>query len=230
MIGRVRIAVTIVCVSLWATSAAAQADRGPLPGGLELSAGVAWIGSTSLGSSDATLTGPAGDRYRLFTTSSDWRQAAGGEVRLGGRVTRLVEAEAVISYAKPRLSTSIGSDAENAATTVAFESLTQIAFEGAGVVHLPFVHVGRRALPFVTAGGGYLRELHEGSTLAQSGATIRVGGGVKISLLRGTRPPRGVKQAGLRADAVAIIKSSALAFDGRSHTAPALSASLFARF
>ena len=230
MTRRVRLGAAVACaVCLRGTSAAAQGDLEPLPGRVEVSGGLVWTRSTPFGSSDATLTSPAGDRYRLFSTSSELTRATGVELRVGGRLSRLVQAELTASYATPRLSTSIGSDAENAAAIIASESITQVTVAGAGVVHLPFLHVGRRALPFVTAGTGYLRQLHEGATLVETGRTYHVGGGVKLSLF-GDRHDRRVKQVGLRADVGVMIRSGGLAPDGRAHAAPAIAASLFARF
>ena len=97
----------VAACAFWLCAACAEAQNAAPPGRFELSAGLLWMGTSSVGSSDATLTGPSGDQFRLFTTSSEWTRAFGGEVRAGGRVTRLVQAEGSISYAMPRLRTSV---------------------------------------------------------------------------------------------------------------------------
>lgn len=229
MTRRARMAGAIAC-ALWlgGSPAAGQSGPAPLPGRFEVSAGPVWGGAAAFGTSDASLTGPAGDRYRLFSTSSQLTRATGAGIRFGGRVTRLAEAELVASYATPHLSTSIGSDAENAASIIASERVTQFSVGGAGVVHLPFLRLGRRILPFATAGAGYLRELHEGATLVQTGRTYHVGAGLKMPL-SGITSGRWTERMGVRAEVSAMVRSGGIALDGRAHTAPVVSAFFFAR-
>jgi hypothetical protein len=84
-------------------------------------------------------------------------------------------------------------------------------------------------LPFVTGGGGYLRQLHEGATLVQTGSIYYIGAGASIALSTADRRQR-VKQIGLRLDTRAIVRTGGVTIDGRAYTAPAVGASLFARF
>src|SRR5438874_5928654 len=133
-------------------------------GRFELSGGPIWMGATPFGSSDATLTAASGDRFRLFSTSSELLRGTGLDVRVGSRVTRVVQAEISASFTTPSLSTTIGSDFEGGAPTTATDRITQVTLEGSGVVHLRVAALGPRLLPFVSAGAGYLRQLHEGAT------------------------------------------------------------------
>jgi hypothetical protein len=214
---------------LHAPTASAQSTNDPLLGRVELAAGVSWIGAASFGASDASLTGVSGDRYRLFSTSTELAGAPGFDARLGRRVTRIVQAEITASYSPPALTTSIGNDAENAAPIVVSESIRQLTIVGSVVVYLPGRRVGSRVLPFVTGGGGYLRQLHEGNTLAQTGGTYHAGAGAMILMRSNARQP-GVKQFGLRADIRALIRTGGVALDGGAHTSPVAAISLFARF
>jgi hypothetical protein len=83
--------------------------------------------------------------------------------------------------------------------------------------------------PFVTAGGGYLRELHEGGTLAQTGKVVYVGGGARIPLVSRQARQR-LTQLGVRADLRALVRSGGVTLDRQSHVSPAVAASLFVRF
>jgi len=209
--------------------ARAQNAPEPLPGRYEVAAGVTWTGPAAFGSRDATLTTPAGTRYRLFSASTELAGAPAVDLRLGRRLTRLVQAEIVAAYSAPMLATSISNDAETGAASVASESIRQITIVGAIVVALPRWRVGPRLLPFVTGGGGYLRQLHEGNTLAQTGQIFHVGGGVTIPMVSRARP-RGVKQFGIRADVRALMSTGGVTLDGGTHASPAVAASAFARF
>ena len=222
-------ALGLLTVCLRAVSADAQTGTRRLAGRMEASGGPIWMGAIPFGSTDATLTGAGGDRFRLFWTSSELLRATGLEVRVSHRVMRLVHAEISASYARPQLSTTVGSDVENGPSITAAEAITQVTLEGAGLVHLPFVLAGPRILPFVTAGAGYLRQLHEGNTLVQTGRTYHIGGGAKVVLL--SRDDRHwLKQVGARLDVRAEIRSGGIALDGRVHASPAVTAGIFGRF
>ena len=213
-----------------AGSAAARAQTGgrPASGNYEAAVGASWVGATSFGSADASLTGATGGAFRLFSTATELDAAPALDVRFGRRVTRVVQAEVSASYSTPMLKSSISADAESGANTVASESLRQFTIVGGAVVFLPRWQA-RRLLPFLTGGAGYIRQLHEGDTLVQSGGTYYVGGGVTIPIAdRG--PTRRLSQLGVRLDGRALIRTGATTLDSRSHTSPALTASLFARF
>ncbi len=186
------------------------------------------MGATPFGSSDATLTGPGGERFRLFSTSSELLRTTGLELRVGRRVSRVVDAEISASLGRPPLSTTVTSDVENGPSLTAAETITQVILEGSGVVHLPFAAVGSRVLPFAAAGAGYLRQLHEGATFVQTGHTYHFGGGAKIALL--SRDRRWLKQAGVRVDVRAQLRGGGVALDGRSHAALMLTAGIYGRF
>ena len=200
-----------------------------MAGRFELSVGMVWFGSAAIGSRDATLTTSNGGAFRLFSTSSELEAATGVHVRLGGRVMGAVEAEASASYASPLLTTRIANDAENAAPAAVSESVRQFTIEGGALVNLARWRSRSRLLPFVTAGGGYLRQLHEGGTLAQTGSVAYIGGGARIPLVsRGAG--RRLTQIGIRTDLRALVRSGGVTLDGKAHVSPALAASLFARF
>jgi opacity protein-like surface antigen len=195
-------------------------------GRIEISAGVMWAGHSSLGSAAATETAPSG-RFTLFSTSTDLAAAAGVEARVGVKVTPVLELEASSSYVRPRLDTAVSGDVENGAAATASESFRQFAVSGAVLVNVARWRIGRRATPFALAGAGYLRELHEGDTLAVGGQTYFAGGGIKYLLA--SRPHR-LKGVGVRADVRALVRRKGVAFDTNLHTMPVVAASLFVRF
>jgi hypothetical protein len=84
-------------------------------------------------------------------------------------------------------------------------------------------------MPFATAGAGYLRQLHEGATLVQTGRTYHVGGGATIALLSRDRG-QWLKQMGVRVDVGAEVRNGGVALDGRSHAEPTLTAGFYGRF
>jgi hypothetical protein len=216
-------ACAVVCVlSAVAAHAQTAADRGRF----EIAAGVLWSGPLSLGAAPATEVAPSG-RFTLFSTSTELTAAAGIEARVGVRLTPMIEVEGSSSYAQPRLQSAISGDAENGASLTASESLRQFTVNGAAVVNITRWRIGSRATPFALAGGGYLRELHEGNTLAVTGQTFFAGGGVKYLLV--SRPHR-LKGVGVRADVRALVRRKGVAFDTALRTSAAFAASLFVRF
>jgi hypothetical protein len=196
------------------------------PGRIELAAGPLWTGRASLASMAATETSASGGRFQLFSTSSELAAAWGIEGRIGVRLMRALQAEASSSYGRAELRTTVTADIDNAAPAIISETVQQFMIDGAVVLYLDWWRFGR-AVPFVSAGAGYLRQLHEGNTLAVTGQVYRTGGGVNY-LLRSRS--RGLKGVGVRGDLRAIVRTKGVAFDGGAHTSPAAAASVFVRF
>ena len=221
-------AVLVIGVSALHASAAHAQPASPEPGRLELSIGSLWVGRQALGSTSANETTGAGGTFALFHASTELASLRGLEGRVGVRVWRGVEAELVASYGKPQLKISIDTDTENAAPVTAVETIQQITV-GAGVVwSVPYRPWGGRLVPFVTAGAGYLRQLHQSHTLVDTGETYHLGGGVKYLFL--SRPAARFKGLGVRAEGRAVAGTKGIAIDHRVHMSPALTASIFVRF
>jgi hypothetical protein len=198
----------------------------PAPGRLVLGAGVTWMGSTTIGATDATETASNGAGFRLFATRTTLAASAGVEGSLGVRLTGSIDAEFSTAYGPARLRTRISGDAEGAADVTATESLNQLLVGGSIVLHVARWRLSARAMPFLLAGAGYLRQLHEGRTLAETGRVYRVGAGLNYQFRRS--PAR--RGAGVRIDGRALIRSGGVTFDGKRRVEPAVGASLFARF
>jgi hypothetical protein len=216
----------MMCAAMCAIVAAPARAQDAARGRFEIAAGVTWTGSMSLGTPAATETAPSG-RFTLFSTSTGLSSATGVEARVGVRLTPRVLVEASSAYSRPVLRAAVSGDVENGAPLTATDTLRQITVDGALVIDVMREERVHRASPFIIAGAGYLRQLHEGDTLAVNGQRYFAGGGVKLLLMSRAHKLKGV---GLRADARALVQRHGASFDERVHTSPLLSASVFLRF
>lgn len=216
-----------VCGAVIVLPVPLRAQASP-PGRVEVAAGARWVGRTSAGGADATETAADGTRFRLFATDSSLGSAAAVEGRVGVRVTRLLQLEGSASYGRPQLRVRISSDVEGIPDVAAIEAVKQFTIEGALVAHLVRWSIGTRAVPFVSGGVGYLRQLHEGDQLVATGGAYHAGGGVDFLVKR--RDAGRLKSAGWRADVRAIIRNMGVAFDDAAHVAVGVGASVFLRF
>jgi hypothetical protein len=208
-----------------ATTASAQTRE---PGRFEIGIGALWTGGSSLAPVGAAETTPDGTPFSLFTSQTRFESAPGVEGRLSMRVVRRLHVEATASYARPDLTTKVANDFEGAPATSITESLVQLKIEGGVLVPLRRPRIGARVEPFLTAGGGYLRELHEGQTIVATGQSYYAGGGLNYALK--VRPAGRFDTIGLRLDARAAIRHGGISLDGATHVAPLFAASLFVRF
>ena len=171
-----RMIVRTIAVLVLVTCAAAPA-RAQKRHPIETSIGGIWMSGYSLGSQDANLTAnqPGGGPYTLFKSTSRMDSAGGLDARIGWRATRMIAFEGGLTWSHPQLSTRLFSDVEGAADIRATEKTSQYIIEGAVLASL--AAPGRAVIPFVRAGVGYLRELHDGNSLVQTGTSLHVGGG-----------------------------------------------------
>jgi hypothetical protein len=164
----------------------------------------------------------------LFGTSSELAGAAGVDGRIGVRLTRSLVAEAEFAYLKPQVRIAVSGDAEGAGAVTAAETVEQFTIGGGVRWNVPGRRWSPRFAPFATAGGGYLRQLHEQATLIETGRFYQIGGGVNMLIFKGGRFHS--KGLGARVDVRALIRSEGVAFDGGSKTSPAAALSAFVRF
>jgi hypothetical protein len=180
--------VAFLLIVVWAgapASARAQIYIGqdiPHGGNFEIGGGIAWLPGSNLGSASAeetrnpgTGTGP----FVLFSTDSRTTAAAGLQGRFGGYLSRSVSLEAGVLFSRPELSTRLTGDAESAPELTATETLTRFVLDGSALFHLTGLSFGGgRGIPFLSGGGGYLRDLHEKNELAETGHEFHFGGGL----------------------------------------------------
>ncbi len=217
----------VAVLVLWPGAAAAQVWAGspaPHAGSVEVSGGVAFTGGVDLGTRDAeetrninTGSGP----FALFSSSSKIAAAPAGVFRAGVYLSRAVAVEGGLQYGRATLSSSLSGDAEQAPSLAAEETITRYLIEGTLLLHLqPLSFANGRGMPFLSGGGGYLRELHEDNALIETGREYHAGAGVKVWL--GSGRPR----FGLRADVGVSMRSGGIDFTSARRTLPAAAVSL----
>jgi len=225
---------TILGATLWmgtAGSAAAQVWVGsdaPHRGSWELGAGAVWSAGFDLGDRSAELTrnpGTGAGLLKLFATSSRVTPTTGGQARAGVYLSRTLAVEGGMQYLRPRLSTRVSGDSEQAEDVTVSETLTRYVFDGSLVLHLNgFTFAGRRAVPFVLGGGGYIRELHARNELIETGTEVHAGAGVKVWLGRSAR------RLGLRAEVGVTRRDGGVDFNDGSRMLPTAGGSLIYLF
>ena len=228
-------ACAIAALSALSSPAAAYAQATPPDAArTEIAIGALWSAPIHFANADAVEHDRSGDPYRLFTARGQLRPAFGLAVRAARRVHGALQVEVAASYSVPRLSVAVSSDVEDAESISITERVTQIQVEGGIVAPFGWIHLGARTLPFVTAGAGYLRELHEGQTLGVTGRSYFAGGGLKhvftADAASGTTGNATGTTMGLRIDARIVLRTNAVALDDHRHLAPVFGASLFLRF
>jgi hypothetical protein len=186
----------------WPSVAAAQPPAGRA-GSFELTVGGVWTSPASLGEDQATETTnqPGGPPFTLFEASSEIESGLGLEARLGYYLTPRIAIEGGGMVVWQQASTRVTSDVEGIPDVTAVEDLTEFIVDGAVAIH--FNPLGGLA-PFVRAGAGYLRQLHEGASLVDEGVVYHAGAGATWWL---SAPRRGFfKRWGLRGEARVVIR------------------------
>lgn len=168
----------------------------PRRGSVEVSGGGAWQPGFDVESINAVLTRSTGTAgFDLFSAAGDVNAFPGAFARLGFYLSRAISIEAGVRYATPELAYRLSGDAESADDETASERLSHYVFSGSVLLHFNRASfAGGRAVPFVSAGGGHIRELHEGNELVETGNEFHATGGVKYWLGSGRR------RLGLRAE------------------------------
>jgi hypothetical protein len=195
---------------------------------LQLAAGVGFLGGASLGVADANLrSSVADDPYRVFTTSSRFGSALALDLRAAVDLTRRFGLEAHALFGHPELQTEVTGDVENAPSVTALERIDLYLIDGGILIKLDEWRV-KGWQPFVAAGAGYLRQLHEGLTLTEDGQIFYVGGGVRKTIV--TRTKGFVRGLGVRGDVRFNILSGGITIEDKARQQLSASASFFVVF
>jgi hypothetical protein len=221
----------IACAVALATAATASAqivasrDR-PRAGTWEIGGGGIWSSGFSGPRQTAELTqnGGSSGGFDLFTASGEVGSGAGLGASLGYYLSPSLALEAGLRFSKPRLSYRLTGDVENAPTVTAEETLTRYVFTGSFVFHLGTMHPRRQLVPFVAAGAGYIRDLHEGAELVETGTEYHVSGGIKYWLGSGAR------RLGIRGEAGVAITDGGFDFRDSTRTVPLAAGSIVLLF
>ena len=194
----------------------------PRRGSIEVSGGGAFASGFEMGSETATLTrSTSGDRFDLFTSESRVSVFPGAFARLGLYINRGISVEGGIRYARPKLSVRLSGDAESATDETATEIATHYLFDGSVLFHLNAISfAGGRGVPFISGGGGYLRELHEKNELVETGSEYHATAGLKYWLGQGDH------RFGLRVEAGFSARQKGLDNEGERRTRPMIQGGL----
>jgi hypothetical protein len=216
--------VTPAAAQVWIGSGGSR----PAEGSVEFSGGVVYAQGYDLGSGTASLTRnptTGSSPFDLFDASATIDPTSGVQAKLGVYLTRSVSIEGGVQYSRPVLGISLTGDAEGADAITAAETITRYVFDGALVIHLlPMSFASGRGVPFVTGGGGYVRELHEGNELAETGRQYHAGAGVKLWF--GERRRR----FGVRGEVGVALREGGSDFSDGRRTVPTVGASLLYLF
>jgi hypothetical protein len=193
---------------------------------LEIGAGLQWLPAVNFAAVNAVEQTPSGGTRVVFRSQSTLDAAVGGQARLGVVLTPVIVAEVGISRTGRNLVTTISGDVGNA-SGVPLERMQQYVFE-VGVRYQIAPSSSMRWHPFVTAGVGYLRDLHEGSTLVDAGRLYYAGGGVRY-VLRET-PSASIKSLGIRGDVRVRSTSGGAVLDAATHSGPVMGLGIVATF
>jgi hypothetical protein len=218
----------ILCVGLLIPSAA-LAQR-PRPR-FEIGGGGAWVLESTLGTADAELRANRNGTtvpVTLFSTDNRIQSAPGVEARGSYALGRRFAIEGALAYGRPELQTDVRGDIENVPAVTIRERIDQYAFIGRLIVSNLRGDAGGRTTPFLAAGAGYLRQLHEGRTLIEHGQVFTVGGGIKHRLGGSSSGSR--RGAGIRADVEAWLLRDGITFEKDLRVVPVFGASLFYAF
>ena len=107
-------------------------------------------------------------------------------------------------------------DFESADSVDADETITSYLIGGSVLYHFG----EGRFVPFIAGGGGYLRQLHDGSTEVLTGSEFHAGGGVKYWLGSGSH------RFGLRVDTQMSARAKSIAFEQKGRIVPSLAAGI----
>jgi hypothetical protein len=199
----------------------ASGDRSAA-GSWEVGGGVTWAGSFTGPASTAELTrnGESSGGFDLFSTESEIRNGVGIGASLAFYLSPAIAVEAGLRYSQPVLTYRLADDVENAPPVSAEETLSRYVITASVIWHFRRLTSAHRIVPFIAGGGGYVRDLHEGNALIETGGEFHALGGVTYWLGTGRR------RFGLRGQAGFSLTSGGFDFRETSRTLPIASGSL----
>jgi hypothetical protein len=220
----VRHSVFVAVVLCGCVATAAAQDRSPALRAhrFTLAGGVSWLGGYPIGDNTATLRRnesgtPTPGRFTLFAADASLRRAAGVDARVGFGLTRTLAVELGAGYARPRLVVEITDDPESPLVALSDEEISQYTVEAAVLWQVSQLNLGRRARPYVSFGGGYLRQLYDNRVKVETGRVAHVGGGVRYWLRGGDAALRAL---GIRAELRAERRSGGIELGGQARVFP----------
>jgi len=190
---------------------------------IELGGDLRWLAGIHFEDVNANETAFGGVTRTVFRSATSFDQAACPEVKAIVGLTRALDVEGAVAYGRTHLTTRITLDPEASNVTIS-EPVSAYVLEAGVAAHLARWR-GRRTVPFVSAGAGYLRQIHDGQTRIEDGPSWYAGGGVRVPLSDETA--RGLKSAALRFELRATILPGGSTLDGNRHILPSVIGGVF---
>ena len=188
---------------------------------VEIGAGAVWTGGYDAGNTIATLTRPGSTTpLTLFAVNSRLLSAPGAAAQLGLFLSSRVSVEGAFHYSRPILRARITDDFESAPDTDVDGVVVTYLAQGSLLYHFG----GGRFVPFVSGGGGYLRQIDDENSDLVTGTEIHGGGGLKYWFGSGGR------RLGLRFDAAVSSRSKSVAFEQKRRIVPVVGAGIAFQF
>lgn len=177
----------------------------------EVSGGAFFAGGHDLpnGSADLIPNQQGGGEYPLFKSETRMDSAPGFDARVGWKLNSRFTIEGGLFTSRPQLTSRLSDDVENAPDITAVQDTSLYIIEGS--LNVALGNPRRSVVPFIRVGAGYLRQLHEGNVLVETGQAYHFGGGATVWFGRAQR-------AGLRMDARAYVLQGGLDFESGSRT------------
>jgi hypothetical protein len=225
-----RALLTVLLFACPSFAAAQAAEPSYRPNHITISLGGAMAGGYPVGDMTANLRRNATGippPYPLLRAESRIARVWSTDVRVGVALSRSLELEVGGLYATPRLETTISQDDELGEGAFASEQIEQYAVEVSGVYLIPNLTVASRLRPYVIAGGGYLRQLHEGRFKVETGSTMHLGAGLRY-WWRGGRVNQ--RSLGARAEVRYVRRTGGIDFEEQARSFPRVSLLAFAGF
>ena len=196
----------------------------PRPGSAELSGGGFWMAGQSLAERAATLTpnpSTGSASFDLFNVEPRLDPSFGVHGALAVYVTRTLAIEGGIQFSRPKLTVRLTDDAENAPDVTATGTITSYVFTGSVVYHFGS---SARTVPFISAGAGHVRDVHEGNELVETGVEYHGTVGIKSWFGR-------VRKIGFRAEGGVSVRDGGFSLEEDGvRTVPMAAASLLYLF
>jgi len=148
----------------------------------------------------------------LFAVNGRMLSAPGADAHLGLFLSSRVSLEGAFQYSRPILRARVTDDFESAADTDVDGVVVTYLARGSLLYHFG----GGRLVPFVSGGGGYLRQIDNENSDLVTGTEIHAGGGLKYWFGSGGR------RLGLRIDAGVAARSKSVAFEQKRRIVPAI--------
>jgi hypothetical protein len=212
-------------------TAPAASGKPGRPRSFEIAVGGEILTPQGLGSSTATLTSNSqtGTPYTYFVVNGTRAAAAAFRGRLGYNLTSILTVEGGVVISRGNVQGDVSADAEGVTATTLSDRMTQYFLDVSVLAHLRQMAFSSGAgVPFLEAGGGYLRQVHEGNLAIDTGQIYHVGGGVTYMFSR--RPTSKLTGVGFRADARIYVPRKGYSFSGSQQVFAGVGGSLLVTF